>query len=53
MLLSPGTVISISIREARLIRNSIDVKGKRCWMPELDEKGNAALIQHPVSRIEH
>ena len=22
-------------------------------MPELDEKGNAALIQHPVSRIEH
>ena len=21
-------------------------------MPELDEKGNAALIQHPVSRIE-
>ena len=22
-------------------------------MPELDEKGNAALIQHPVSSIEH
>jgi hypothetical protein len=22
-------------------------------MPELDEEGNAALIQHPVSSIEH
>jgi hypothetical protein len=55
MLLSPGTVISISIRGARLIRNSIDELKESdtgCLMLGLMKKATAALLQHPVSSIE-
>ena len=44
MLLSPGTVISISIRDARLIRNSID----KC---EIFPEANASSARNDQHRI--
>jgi hypothetical protein len=51
ILLSPGTVISMSIRGARFTRNSIDKKKPLVdtQYRVLDKKTGAAPIQHPAS----
>jgi hypothetical protein len=55
MLLSPGTVISMSIRGARFIRNSIvNKKGSDTGCLNAARwKIRTALIRHPVYTIQH
>ncbi len=54
MLLSPGTVISMSIRGARFTRNSIEnARETDTGMLTARQKNRAALIRHPVCRIQH
>ena len=59
ILLSPGTVISMSIRGARFTRNSIDKKKPlvNTQYGMLDKKTRAALIRRPIPassiRLEH